>query len=147
MHARSLHAKNLRGKFSSYVCFVFGCRTCFHWFGTTFTHSIPMSKPYRSTKYIYRLSFQSSCLCMYVHSFKYADDWEEINVRSILSYPSIFPTGGTGPSSDAGWGCMLRCGQMMLAQALICRHLGRGEFHLHYRWFQRLMPYRLLLLV
>ncbi|XP_071888121.1 cysteine protease ATG4A-like, partial [Anas platyrhynchos] len=37
----------------------------------------------------------------------------------------FLPIGGTGPSSDAGWGCMLRCGQMMLAQALICRHLGR----------------------
>lgn len=46
--------------------------------------------------------------------------------RIWMTYRSGFaPIGGTGPSSDRGWGCMLRCGQMVLAQALVMHHLGR----------------------
>ncbi|KAJ8389628.1 hypothetical protein AAFF_G00118650 [Aldrovandia affinis] len=46
--------------------------------------------------------------------------------RLWFTYRKHFqPIGGTGPTSDTGWGCMLRCGQMILAEALVCSQLGR----------------------
>ncbi|XP_065643488.1 cysteine protease ATG4A isoform X2 [Hydra vulgaris] len=62
--------------------------------------------------------------------FKPDEDMEKFNAEILTKFwftyrRNFHPIGGTGPMSDTGWGCMLRCGQMMLAQALLCRHLGR----------------------
>ncbi|KAK2711385.1 hypothetical protein QYM36_012536 [Artemia franciscana] len=51
---------------------------------------------------------------------------KDISSRLWLSYRKGFQTiGNTNFTSDKGWGCMLRCGQMILAESLIRLHLGR----------------------
>nr|CAX82473.1 autophagy-related cysteine endopeptidase 2 [Schistosoma japonicum] len=74
---------------------------------------------------------------VYILGNKYdsIDDREEIahhlKSRLWMTYRKGFSPIGSrnGPKSDAGWGCMHRCGQMILAEAMLRVHLGRS-----WRW-------------
>jgi len=58
---------------------------------------------------------------------------DDVISRFWFTYRSGFaPIGGpSGPTKDTGWGCMMRCGQMMLAEAYLRFFLPAGRY---FRW-------------
>ena len=66
------------------------------------------------------------CLCAPVEK----DLIDDISSRIWFTYRRGFNNiNGTGPDSDQGWGCMLRCGQMLLAETFSRLFLSRD-----FRW-------------
>ena len=51
---------------------------------------------------------------------------DDFRSKIWITYRKNFASiGGNGPTSDQGWGCMIRVAQMTLAQALVLSYLGR----------------------
>eukprot|EP00164_Ancoracysta_twista_P001568 GFYU01002054.1.p1 GENE.GFYU01002054.1~~GFYU01002054.1.p1 ORF type:complete len:363 (-),score=59.06 GFYU01002054.1:26-1114(-) len=55
---------------------------------------------------------------------KWSHMLQDFETRIWLTYRKEFPKIDTYVT-DAGWGCMIRTGQMLLAQGLMCHYLGR----------------------
>ena len=58
-------------------------------------------------------------VCVYMYMYRYVCMSEMCDVCVCA--------GGTNITCDQGWGCTLRCGQMVMGNTLLHKHLGRGQ--------------------
>lgn len=77
-----------------------------------------------------RIVYRSFFSIILIFIIELTDIRSDIRTLIWITYRRNFPSiGDSGMTADSGWGCMLRTGQMVLAQALCRLHLGRD-----WRW-------------
>jgi cysteine protease ATG4 len=84
----------------------------------------------------YRSQFSIPIRDMRLGDLSTTDNWEGVACppgpgSPVSAGKRSWPWGGGEKTwnSDSGWGCMLRTGQSLLANALVYTHLGRGLSH------------------
>lgn len=94
--------------------------------------SILVSMSHKGFPNLFRLSSMDTKLKSIINTLSLSElelIRRDIQSRLWCTYRHGFsPLGEVQLTTDKGWGCMLRCGQMVLAQALIDLHLGRDWF-------------------
>jgi len=71
---------------------------------------------------------KNKCVTLLGKEYEELEDIQgDFQSRLWFTYRRNFASiGGSGPTSDQGWGCMLRAGQMLVAECLLRQRLGRN---------------------
>lgn len=100
-------------------------------FDSSLAYEEPSQDPDRGWPPAFLDDFESRIWMTYRTEFELIPRSADPKATSALSFAMRLKTSfgdQTGFSSDTGWGCMIRSGQSLLANALLISRLGRGMF-------------------